>query len=567
MLYLRKMSWVAMLGAGLLAILPAVQAKAQEAGEKRVVVLSVASIDSLFKKIDFLAQTSGAPQMGQQAQGMAGGFIKGVDTTKPIGAVVTTKGDAFNTLAFIPVTDGAALLKTVEKNMGPSEDAGDGIKQLGTPVPLFAKEIGGWMYVAQNKDALSAPPADPATLLGGLDNEYAIALQANVQNIPPAYRDMAVEQLRGGIEASLAEPMPGESAEDFQTRKDLTKMQLEATKAALNELDQATLGWAVDETGASTYIDLSITAVEGTKTARQMASLAETTTDFAGFIQEDAAVSMHVASKIDKEEIEQTVTLMEKIRANAMKELEADEDLGDEERAAAKTILGTVLDVFVATIESGKMDMGATVMLGESKMTMVAGGYVADGKALEDGLKKLVELAKDDPDFPGVKWDAETHEGIRMHTMEAPLKDGDEDARNIFGDNVEVVVGVGEESFYLAFGKDTLSSLKGIIDASKAAEGKNVLPMQMSVSAGSIMRFAASMDDDPQVQMIAGLLEGAGGKDKINVTVEPMKLGAKYRIEVEEGILKAVGRMAEPPGGGGPGGPDGLGEGADAGPG
>ena len=45
---------------------------------------------------------------------------------------------------------------------------------------------------------------------------------------------------------------------------------MDAMVTMINELDEVVLGWAIDQPGRRTFLDLSMTAVEGSKTAKQM---------------------------------------------------------------------------------------------------------------------------------------------------------------------------------------------------------------------------------------------------------------------------------------------------------
>ena len=88
---------------------------------------------------------------------------------------------------------------------------------------------------------------------------------------------------------------------------------------------------------------------------------------------------------------------------------------------------------------------------------------------MEGLLRKVAELAKDEPEFPGIKFNADTHANVRFHTLKLPVPaDAGEDVRNLLGDELEVAIGTGDKSFYLAFGKDSVGTLKKVIDQSAA---------------------------------------------------------------------------------------------------
>ena len=91
-----------------------------------------------------------------------------------------------------------------------------------------------------------------------------------------------------------------------------------------------------------------------------------------------------------------------------MEHVEHESKLADEgSKKLAKEMVGEVFDAIQATFESGKIDAGATLNLGDKSMALVVGAYVADPESLEDALKKFAKLAEKEPNFPGIKFDAD----------------------------------------------------------------------------------------------------------------------------------------------------------------
>src|SRR4051812_48798969 len=109
-----------------------------------------------------------------------------------------------------------------------------------------------------------------------------------------------------------------------------------------------------------------------------------------------------------------------------LKQLEK-EQVEEEEAAAAKELLGSVMDVLSATVKEGKFDGGALAITDESSLTIVAGGHVVDAAKLEEALKKAVTFAqKNKPEeFEDVEveFDSGKHGGVRFHTVTFPVKD------------------------------------------------------------------------------------------------------------------------------------------------
>ena len=183
-------------------------------------------------------------------------------------------------------------------------------------------------------------------------------------------------------------------------------------------------------------------------------------------------------------------------------------------------------------------------------MKFAAGGLIADGKKLDKAFRDLVDLAKQEPDFPEVKFDVAKHSGISFHSITVPVPD--DEARRFLGDNVEVVVAIGDSSFFVAFGKDCQSLVKQVIDGSASKASDTVPPVQLNVALGPIMKFASTVDNNPMISTLSGLLAKSPGKDRIQMTAESTEngRGVRYRFLVDEGIIKLLGAGAAVRGGG-----------------
>src|SRR5262249_49005528 len=142
-------------------------------------------------------------------------------------------------------------------------------------------------------------------------------------------------------------------------------------------------------------------------------------------------------------------------RKQAEKAIDEENDLPDQtSRDALKSAMNGFLDAAEATIEGGQMDGGAAAVLHPDSLTVVAGFLIKDPAKIESGLKKIAEIGAKEPDFGGVQWDAAEHAGVKFHTMSVPIPEDQEDARKMLGDKVDVAVGIGTDSVYVAIGRD-----------------------------------------------------------------------------------------------------------------
>lgn len=541
----RMLSCVLALG---LLVSPAARgwAQAAEAGAIRpVMVVSVANTDKILGDIGFLTQAAGAGDIGRLVALMAAPYTAGMDRTKPAGAYLPAAGlDRMDVIGFVGVQDLDLLLGILQDQLGQPRDAGDGVKELATGQgqSVFLKEVDGWAFFAPRKALLSDLPRNPARLLGDMPENYTLAVRLNVNNIPAEMRKMAIQQLREGFEEGLR----GQVLEERQAQlaRDMGESWMESIVSLVDESQHVTIGWQVDAQKQSTHLDISVTAQPKTQLARDMGQVKESASAFSGVLHPGAAAAMLISSPYTESDIKQTLALIELGRAEAMKGLDADPGLtSPEEREVAKKIVGDLLDLAKETVEAGKMDLGGCLVLMPEALTAVIGGFVSDGNKLAATVQELHAFAKTkDARVPNVNFNAATHGGVTFHTASIPLpSDADATARQVLGDPMEVVIGTGETSAYLALGKDAQRMLVEIIDASAEQADTLVPPSQLWVALTPIMQFVASVDDNPVVRSLLMTLKATEGKDRIAMTVLPIQRGTTVRISLDAGVITMVG--------------------------
>jgi hypothetical protein len=324
----------------------------------------------------------------------------------------------------------------------------------------------------------------------------------------------------------------------------------------INDLDEVLIGWAIDRQTSTSYLDFQVTAVAGTKTAAQFAQAATVTTNFAGFDLPGAALTGNWGGTLTDSDVVQAKSAITNVRTVALKELK-NQGLSPDELKLATQVLSDLLDVAEKTIEKKTADGGLALLLKPGALTFLAGGTIAEGDKLEKCLKQLAaEVQTAEPKVAEIlKLDAETHQGIRLHTLALPTAGADAWVVKVFGNTLEVVLGINESSLYIALGRDAASTLKQVIDQSKAQAGKKIPPARIAVAGTPIAKFVAEVADDEMAKQMAtaigAALEQSAGKDHLILTSKPVPNGAAVRVELEEGLLKLPGVLSHemaPPG-------------------
>jgi hypothetical protein len=523
-------------------------------GSRQVLVVSFSGYDEVIADIEFIGKLAGNEQLGAMAQGaiqmgLGGQELSGLDKSRPWGLLVETDGTNFTSYGFVPVSNLDQLLGALKPHFGDAADVGDGVKKLEPQngPPLFVKQIeSGWAVIANQAETLSAAPADPLPALAGLEKNYDVAVRVHVNSIPPAIRQGAMMPLQFGLSQGMPK-LPGESDEDHQLRVQMARGAVDRLVTMVNEMDTFQLGLAIDRQTSTAFLEYVLTGVEGTGTAQQLAVSEDAKTNFAGLVIPDAALSVSSSDTLSEAEIEQAKDQLAMFRTRAVEEL-GKQGLPDAALGQAKQIIGELMDILEATIAAGRMDVGMSLLLDSGTVALLAGMQVADGAKLDGLLKQvLAQAMKDEPELrDAVTLDADEHEGVRFHVLKLPVPEHETEARQLFGDVLEVIVGVGKEAVYMAGGSGAAEKLKEAIDKSQAQRDKTILPMEMVFTATPIAKFIANLADEPAdqiAQAVVGVLEQTDGKDHVNVTVRSVPRGLKVRVEFEEGLLKLLGSI------------------------
>lgn len=520
---------------------------------KPVVVVSISSYDSILSDIDYIGGVVGQPQMNAASiDGILKFFTGGkgadmLDRKAPWGFALLGEGTDFQPLVFLPIKDYENLITVMGNFQAKIQDEDDGIKSVQVqqaPVKMYMKHQTGYVYFSNRSDVLKTLPADPAVHLGTLPKEYDIGVRAFVQNVPEEMRNDWVSLIRAGMEQGLRQS-PGEDDNAFAMRKKLVESQMGQLEMVFKELDTLTLGVNIDSVAKAVFLDMSLTGKPGSI----IASRPTTTSGFAGFLQANAGLTGNITSKLTPQEVTQYQSMIQTAGEALNKEVEKDDSLDEGGKTVAKQMLADLLDIVSKTVETGKLDGSGSVAFSDKTISAFAGAAVHDGKAVEQLLKKILQIDDVKSGLRDVKLDTAEHNGVKFHQLGVPVPDAK--AQEIFGDTLTLTFGIGDKAVYFAAGKDGIQSIKSGIDASTAAGNAKLDPFSLNFAAAAVANFAASVNNEPGAELAAQTLKGAEGKDHIIVTGKEIPNGGMMRVQIDEGIIRLGGAMSGARRGGG----------------
>jgi hypothetical protein len=526
------------------------------AAPKPVAVISFGGYDALKKDVAYAGRLGDNPDLAVGMEAMlkmftGGKGLAGIDHAKPWGGVVYLEGEEPTGCAFIPVTDFALLRSVFEPFVGEAEETDSGFLKFKTDEgPLFAVEEKGYVFFAKQQSALKLRPKSPGKLLSPLNEQYDLAVQVNVDALPDSMRQKFIAEMKRESAHEL-ERKPHEDDVEYQLRARTIKSILGAVEIVTGDTETLTLGYTLDGDAERAFVEVSMSAKPNTKMAEQFAALGESRTRYSGFVLPDAAMTARWSGQCVHVDAGNVAEMAAAIKTKLLEEID-EEDKSNEEKAFAKELVTEALAIVEGTVASGKADGAMSVRLAPDAVTVVGAGFISDGKKLEGIAKRIKDvLASENPMInEWVTIDADRYKDVGLHTVSVPIPDDADDrekAVRLIGESLDVVVGMGEESIYVAVGRDAMKTLKQAIADSSDEAYRTVPPMQMSMALHPIAEFASVVGDNErerkQAKQVAKLLESSLGRDNVLMTARPIERGISLRIEAEEGILRLLGKV------------------------
>jgi hypothetical protein len=473
------------------------------------VVVSLANIDEHLSDVEHLMEAAGVGQMAGLVRMGAAEYIRGIDTSKPLGAMLffnEENPEKPDVLGFIPVNDIEDVKDTLMPFVDIDEDGDDIILTANDGTKITTRVVDNWAFMTESAGLLENLPANPAGLLGELPGQYNIAARVWGQRIPESLRTQAIELIKSGAASEMDKLGDGPEAELQRANFEYSMAQMESF---INETEEVLLGFAIDEEGQRLYLDVQVVGLEGSKLALQSNEFGNApATRFAGFLKKDAAATFHMCGKFLEDDIEQMQKMVDNLQAAATGEIDKDLESGDMSDAEAETARKLVADLFKvlrSSLDKGYMDIGGTLLLEDTGVRFAMGMGIAEGASLEASVKEIARMAEAEGAPVQFRFDIATEDGIRYHEVTFEVPDSEEEMRNIFGEKVNILLGVGDDVLYAGMGDNAKSLLAEAMNAT-AAESEDGVVGQFNLRLVPILKFVASLQDAAELQGIADLL-------------------------------------------------------------
>lgn len=469
--------------------------------------------------------------MATQFKGLAG-----LDTTRPLGVVVSLEGDIPAVHGFLPVKDLDRLLEALKGVVGPTQRI-DGVRRLGPPggMTLDVVERDGWAIVSR-QDGGPAPVA-LAGLLEPLTKEFTLGVQAFPSRMPDAMRQALGELLR---QAARMQAERGQPVDESQVRTSIEQ---------LRDVESLLVG--IDFDVAADRVDLQMQAslVPGSEAAALLAATSGAATTVATPPTTDGgapAVRAHYA---------QTVPPAARAAFEKGLDLAVAEALAAiGEREESRPLLGVVRDVVAAMLDVGGIDAAMAVDTsganGDRPLPAVTIGMrVKDAAALERKLRERLGKATALPPRVSVRFDAGTAGPATLHEITIDLA-GLPMAERL-GGRMLVTVATAPGYALVLTGGDVPKRVAAVLEKSGRDAPQAKAIAGIDVSLAHVLRYALELaEDDPGRDDIARMAKEAAGSrsSALRLHVRPVERGAVLTLSADAGAIAAVAAGTQPAG-------------------
>lgn len=515
------------------SLFPSEKTYAQSA-PKPAVVVSLAPLGEQMKDLKYLVNASGFGKMNFLIQSQVKHFTAGIDRDRPSGMMMFFQGDNPEPqwLGFVAVKDVDDMLDRVADFADVDEDGDLIMISPENGDKIVAKEVDGYLFIADDQEMFALAPASPAEVLGDLPNNYNLAARLFGQRIPEELRQKGIDLISDGY-ARQMEELGKDGDEYFDT-------QLEQIKSFVNDTDEIMIGFQADKESGKLLTKMIFRGTPGSELAKRCNVMKDLTAgNFTGFLNPEAALNANMRVKIIEEDIESYNSLLDQVREQMLAEVDADGELEDEEFTKLEAIADDVVSVLKETIAGGELDGGAVMMMRKGGANFASGAKVANTAKLEKSIKSMAEIGEEKADdIVDLQFDSDSYDGITFHTAIVSVPGDEEEVQKVFGEKITVLIGIGTESVYFGVGSDPLPLLKASIDKSKTV-GELESLNQYNAFLTPILRFASGMSAEPALEKMADTLE-ENGKGRISVFSNVIENGIESRLEMEDGILALI---------------------------
>lgn len=480
------------------------------AGEwKNLLVVSFSGVEELQADVGFLGQMTQNRELGEtigKLLSKRSGIEKldGIDRGRPWGLVVQTDGLRVTPLVFVPVSDAAELLKSLQPVIGEPEPVAAGLWKIGSrTLTGYVRAKEGWAYVGQSEETLERLP-DPVAVLGDLPKRYDLAITFAPAHLPEALRTLAIDQLREDGKLAPGGDLLYRWLEDFFT-----------------DVRQATLGWTLDRQSKLAALELTLTPTPGSKAGPRWQAQQALVNSLRGSPESVTALDVSLSFK-GGAQVGNDLGLSKLLERTGL---------------GGKAVFADALVALLADAARSEPAEAAVRIHGKSPpFAIVAAARLSDPTVVERQIDKLSQAA--DGSSLRVKKDVAQQGSLRVHALELAGAKEETVLKKLLGDDATIYVATSGQHVFVACGQQALPAIE------KSLPGKAVeaLVVQFSLRLGSVLSAVSRVTDNQSLVPVLTLLGLSlqSGDDRVLFSVETSGEQARARLEARESLLRSA---------------------------
>lgn len=574
------------------------------AGKKPFVVLNVASVNRLKEEAEFLFETAEYPDaidavMDALEDNVNG--LQGLNWDQSAGVMVfldTVLPPSFEFVAYLPVSNTEEFTTLMESRQGVmrEETSEPGrFELIGQRRSLQIRIQNDYAFI--QLPVMSPDPAfdrdlpEPSGFSAALSRQFDAALTLDVEAIPKPTRDLLFGMISAGLltqhQQRDDEPDAAYGIRDAWQQRDIAAIEM-----LFRDTQRMTIGVNVDREQRGADADFVLDARDASDLLKDIFLSSTKGSYFTPIIDDQTPVSLSYSAVLADRDKQHLADTAEAAKAFVAWQVE---ELGLGPIPDESSPLFHALTAIRETISTGHLDMFAQFYQdSDDKLAVIGGLRMEDGEAVAAGLQDFLMRIQGQEDIGEIEIGANQHAGVTFHRLEFDKPDSG--AVELFGSGPGVTVGCGSRTAWACVGGDaSFDSLKAVMDTLEAAY-ENPIQREQPASVRLVVNFtqlkslienanggdgetgesqAGKKPDSPKTvqekkptkddgdgfrpeaapnrrqqrrerrdansQMMLETL--AEGEDRIQVDFRPTDKGMRFRLHLDLGFVRAVGRV------------------------
>gem|GEM_PF-2200727 len=503
-----------------------------------LLVINVASVERLLGQAVTTFESAGRPELSEF---LGGGLAKvndlrGLNRRQPLGLLLYLNGVFPEYVVYAPLKNVDDLLKTISSQGSFKTRKIDETRyEIETgDRRLTVKVEKDYAFIASSPLILERQFGATMTQALRLSRGYDLAFHLNMKGVAPSTRDLFLGALRGRAENDL-QRRDRETASAHAVRRAIGKRNIDLVDHLVTQGQEVTLGWSISEPDRVAGLELTILAMPDSDFAVDLNEFKGARSYFAGLIDPQNPLTGSLSWRLSKSARRMFLEIFQALEPRLQAAL-ADE--------TEPSPVPSLLDSLRATTERGHLDaLVQFVGAPPEPFALVGGIRVAESEKLAEALDRCLAHWQKSPAFTEVRKNVVVHKGVRLHRL-TPAE-GSPNRTRLFGSDFHIYLGVSPSAAWIGLGGEkALREMQRLLDkvAVPATAPAESLPLQWIVNLSPWMDF---LDPERKPAGLAATARAAfaQGDDQVRLQARPLDGGIQFRLQLEEGFLRLIGRL------------------------